>query len=93
MIITIQGGAVVLPGEVRERFGLRDGSTLAVDTSEGGILLRPLAEDDIEIYSRERRAEFFLNNAVTDEDYAQAVVEVRRMGVEPDSIPHTRPSD
>jgi AbrB family looped-hinge helix DNA binding protein len=93
MIITIQGGAVVLPGEVRELFGLRGGSTLAVDTSEGGIIFRPLAEDDIEIYSSERRAEFVLHNAVNDEDYAQAVEEVRRMGVEPESIPHTRPSD
>lgn len=91
-IITVQGGAVALPDDVRERYGLRDGSTLIVDASESGILLRPFDEDDIEIYTPERKAEFFLNNALDAEDYAWAVSKVRRMGIDPDSIPHKKPS-
>jgi hypothetical protein len=44
----------------------------------------------VEVYSPERRAEFLLTNAVDDEDYQGAADEVRRMGLDPDSIPHRR---
>jgi hypothetical protein len=42
----------------------------------------------VEVYSPERIAEFLLSNAVDAEDYAEAVEEVRKMGLNPDSIPH-----
>jgi hypothetical protein len=32
-----------------------------------------------------------LNNAVTSRDYAWAVREVRKMGLDPRSIPHEKP--
>jgi len=46
----------------------------------------------MERYSPERKAEFLLNNAVDDTDYLKARKEVRRLGLDPDSIPHQRPS-
>jgi AbrB family looped-hinge helix DNA binding protein len=85
---TIEGGAVVIPAELRERYGLEDGSVLVIEADEGGILLRPEGEPGIERYTLERKAEFLLNNAIDADDYAWAVEEVRRMGVDPESVPH-----
>lgn len=45
----------------------------------------------IEIYTNERIAEFLLNNAVGQEDYARAREEVRKLGLDPDKIPHDKP--
>ena len=46
----------------------------------------------LEIYSPERRAEFLLSNAVDAKDYAAAVEEVRKLGIDPPNIPHLRPA-
>jgi hypothetical protein len=46
----------------------------------------------VEIYTPERRAEFLLSNAVDEKDYARALEEVRKLGLDPDSIPHSKPS-
>ena len=46
----------------------------------------------VEIYSNKRKAEFLLNNAVNDADYPNARKAVRRLGFDPDSIPHPRPT-
>ncbi|HZW93132.1 MAG TPA: hypothetical protein VFF64_09285 [Candidatus Eremiobacteraceae bacterium] len=45
----------------------------------------------MERYTPERKAEFLLNNAVDDADYRKAREEVRKLGLDPDSIPHLRP--
>ena len=45
----------------------------------------------IEIYTDERKAEFLLSNAVDEQDYAWAVREVRKLGIDPDTVPHRRP--
>jgi hypothetical protein len=45
----------------------------------------------MENYSPERKAEFLLNNAVDEADYRSARKAVRKMGLNPDSIPHARP--
>jgi hypothetical protein len=47
---------------------------------------------ELEEYTPERIAEFLLSNSVDAEDYAQAVAEVRRMGLNPENILHSRPS-
>ena len=45
-----------------------------------------------ERYTVTRKAEFLLNNAATDAEYRVARREVEALGLDPDSIPHTRPS-
>ena len=45
----------------------------------------------IETYSPERRAEFLLSNAVDAEDYARAVREVEKLGLDPNKIRHKKP--
>ncbi len=84
-------GAVIIPSRLRERYGLQEGALLALEEGPDGIVLRPLREDLIETYTPERKAEFLLQNAVDEEDYAEARAEVERMGLDPDKIPHERP--
>jgi hypothetical protein len=40
----------------------------------------------VEKYSPEDKARFLLANAVTEEDHAWAVAEVRRMGLDPEAF-------
>jgi hypothetical protein len=44
----------------------------------------------VERYAPERKAEFLLSNAVDEDDYRKAQEEVRKLGLDPDSIPHLR---
>jgi hypothetical protein len=43
------------------------------------------------VYSKERKAEFLLNNTVDLDDYEATRIAVREMGLDPDTIPHERP--
>jgi AbrB family looped-hinge helix DNA binding protein len=84
-------GVVVIPADMRRHFGFEVGATVIAEQREDGVLLRPAVTLPIEVYSNERKAEFLLNNAVTDEDYARARDEVRSLGVNPDIVAHKRP--
>jgi len=84
-------GAFVIPARLRKRFGIREGSIVIAEEREDGILVRPAVVMPFERYTPERRAEFLLNNAVGADDYAQAVEEVRRMGLDPDKMDHVKP--
>ena len=46
---------------------------------------------ELEDYTPERIAEFLLSNSVDAKDYAGAVAEVRRMGLDPAKLPHQKP--
>ena len=48
---------------------------------------------DIEIYTSERKAEFLLNNAIDSEDYAKAIGEIRKLGLDPEKVPHDKPKE
>jgi len=83
---------VVIPVALRRRFGIEEGSLLIAEGREEDILLRPaLAVPLLESYSPERKAEFLLSNAVDGKDYARAEEEVRKLGLDPASMPHRRP--
>jgi AbrB family looped-hinge helix DNA binding protein len=84
-------GAVVIPSRLRQRFGLDEGSLVIAEEMADGVLIRPAAAVALEIYSPERRAEFLLSNAVDVRDYARVARLVRRMGLDPDVIPHRKP--
>ncbi|HET7274104.1 MAG TPA: hypothetical protein VFI91_02930 [Longimicrobiaceae bacterium] len=49
------------------------------------------AKPAVEIYTKERRAEFLLTNAVDSADFAKAESEVRAMGLDPEVIMHGKP--
>ena len=84
-------GTVVIPAGMRRKYGFEEGSLVVAEPRAEGVLLRPVVTLPLEIYTPERKAEFLLNNAITREDYEWAVKEVRKLGLEPEIIPHERP--
>jgi AbrB family looped-hinge helix DNA binding protein len=84
-------GAIVVPARLRKRFGIEEGSIVLAEEKDDGILIRPAVLVPVERYSPERKAEFLLSTATTDADYRKARRAVRKLGVDPDSVPHRRP--
>jgi AbrB family looped-hinge helix DNA binding protein len=84
-------GTVVIPAALRRRYGIEEGSFVIAEPREGGVLIRPAVVLPVEVYTPERKAQFLLSNAVDAADYAAAVAEVRRMGLDPKTIPHYKP--
>jgi AbrB family looped-hinge helix DNA binding protein len=84
-------GTVVVPARLRRKFGIEEGSLVIAEEREDGILIRPAVAYPIEIYTPERKAEFFLTNAIDEQDYQEARKAVRKMGLDPDKIRHFRP--
>lgn len=84
-------GAVVVPAKLRKRFGIEEGTLVTAEAREDGILIRPAVLVPVEKYSPERKAEFLLSTATSAADYRRARREVKKLGLDPDSIPHRRP--
>ena len=84
-------GAIIVPAKLRKRFGIEEGSIVIAEEKDNGILIRPAMVVPVERYTPERRAEFLLSNAVDAVDYRKARKEVRKLGLNPDSILHRRP--
>ena len=84
-------GAVIIPISLRRKYGFEEGSLVVAEAREEGVLLRPAVTLPLERYTPERKAEFLLNNAVTPRDYAWALEEVKKMGIDPKTIPHEKP--
>ena len=51
-------GAITIPARLREAFGLKPNDELIIEPSDGGLLLRPVASESIELYTDDRIAEF-----------------------------------
>jgi AbrB family looped-hinge helix DNA binding protein len=84
-------GAIIVPAGLRKRFGIEEGRLVVAEEKEDGILIRPAVIVPVERYTPERKAEFLLSNAVDANDYRRARKEVRKLGLDPDSIRHVRP--
>lgn len=84
-------GTVVIPAELRRRYGLEEGSHVIIEESEDGLLIHSAVVMPIEIYTPQRKAEFLLSNAVDEADYQWARKEVQKIGLDPDDIPHGKP--
>ncbi len=85
-------GAIIVPAKLRKRFGIEEGSIVIAEEKDDGILIRPAMVVPVERYTRERKAEFLLSNAIDEADYRKARKEIRKLGLDPDSIPHRRPA-
>ena len=84
-------GTVVIPAALRKRYGLEEGRQVLVEETAEGLLLRPAITLPVEMYSKGRRAAFLLENAIDRADYERVREEVRKMGLDPDAVPHERP--
>lgn len=85
-------GTVVIPAKIRKRYRLDEGTAMLVEETENGITMRPAITTpvEVEIYTPERLAEFFLNNVMSKDGYLEARKDVEEMGIDPDSIDHIR---
>lgn len=84
-------GAIIVPANLRKRFGIEEGTIVTAEEKDDGILIRPAVVMPVERYTPERRAEFLLSNAIDEADYRSARKAVKKMGLDPDAIPHSRP--
>ena len=55
-------GAIALPQDLIEKYGLKVGGQIVIEESEAGLILRPNDKFPVEIYSDERVAEFEQQN-------------------------------
>ena len=85
-------GAIIVPAKLRKRYGIEEGSIVIAEGTEDGILIRPAVVVPVERYSAERKAEFLLGNTTSRADYERARKAVRKLGLDPDAIPHRRPA-
>ena len=86
-----KGGMVKLPEEVRRLFGVREGKEFTVEMTVDGILIRPVYDERMEVYTDERIAEFLLTNSIGEDEYWDMRQEVVKMGLDPDTILHIKP--
>jgi len=63
-----------------------EGSLIVAEPTPEGILLRPAVALPVETYSPIQKAEFLLNNAVSDDDMRWAEEEIRKMGLDPNAV-------
>jgi len=84
-------GAVIVPARLRKQFGIEEGSFVPAEARDDGILIRPAIILPMEKYTPERKAEFLLSTATSAQDYRRARKEVKKLGLDPDSIPHRPP--
>lgn len=84
-------GGIVIPAHIRKQLGIDPRTLLIGDVRDGALVLRPAVALPIESYSKERIAQFILNNAIDADDYRRAVEQVRSMGLDPERIDHDRP--
>ncbi len=92
IIVMGKRGTLVIPAKIRRQLHLDEGSAIQVETVDNKIVMSPTVTKahEVEIYTPERLAEFFLNNAMDRDDYLEARKEVQAMGIDPDSIDHMR---
>lgn len=83
-------GAIIVPAKLRKRYGIQEGTIVTAEPCDEGVLIRPAVVVPVEVYTPERKAEFLLSNAVSESDYRRARKEVRKLGLDPDAIPHRR---
>jgi len=84
-------GTIVVPAKLRKQYGIEEGAMVTAEARDDGVLIRPAVVVPIEKYTPERKAEFLLSTSTTKKDYARARREVKRLGLDPDSLPHRRP--
>ncbi|WP_031497206.1 AbrB/MazE/SpoVT family DNA-binding domain-containing protein [Bryobacter aggregatus] len=83
-------GTVVIPAKLRRQLGMEDGCLLIVDEVEATLRLRLAKLHNPEPDARLKMASRLLSGAEDLGEYLAAIEEVRRMGFEPEDVPHER---
>lgn len=88
-------GTLVVPAKIRKRLGLEDGCYLSIAERDDCIEFRRVkfGGEKTEASSQDGKralAASILSGATNLGEYLAAIEEVRRMGLEPEEIPHER---
>ncbi|MBM3760062.1 MAG: hypothetical protein FJW36_07425 [Acidobacteria bacterium] len=83
-------GTVVVPAKLRKKLGMADGCLLWVSEVDGAVQLRLAQVVPPENDTRLKMAQRLLSGAEDLAEYFAAMEEVRRMGFDPDEVPHER---
>lgn len=83
-------GTVVIPAKLRKKLGMVDGSLLWVSEVDGAVQLRLAKVVAPDNDARFKMAQRLLSAAENLGEYFAAMEEVRRMGFDPDEVPHER---
>lgn len=83
-------GTVVIPSKLRKKLGMSDGCLLLVSEVEGAVQLRVAKVLTSDGDARLKMAQRLLSGAEDLGEYFAAMEEVRRMGFDPDEVPHER---
>lgn len=83
-------GTIVIPARIRKRLGMTDGCLLVVEEKDSTIELRVARIEPHAGDSKVKLASSLLSAAENLGEYLAAIEEVRRMGLEPDEVPHER---
>ena len=83
-------GTVVIPSKIRKRLGMSDGCLLVVTEDDGSVQLRVAKVMRHDGEARLKMASRLLNAAEDLGEYFAAMEEVKRMGFEPEEVPHER---
>lgn len=83
-------GTVVIPAKMRKKLGMTDGCLLLVSEEEGAVQLRVAKVLTPDSDARLKMAQRLLSGAEDLGEYFAAIEEVRRMGFDPDEVPHER---
>ena len=84
-------GTLVIASTLREEYGLADGQDVIQEPTLDGILIRAAISVPIRRYSNTDKAAFLLNSTSNAKEYAEAVAEVKSMGLDPKKIQHRKP--
>lgn len=83
-------GTVVIPAKLRKKLGMTDGCLLSVDEVDGAVQLRVAKVLTSDGDARLKMAQRLLSGAEDLGEYFAAMEEVRRMGFDPEEVPHER---
>ncbi len=61
-------GQITLPAEVRERLGIRPGGVVVLEEQEGGVMVRPAAVVEIDVYSDDQIAQWDAEDKLSEEE-------------------------
>jgi len=84
-------GTIVIASELREFYGLIEGAQVIQEPRPDGVMLRPAVSLPVRLYSDEEKAQFILNAAANQQEYAAAISDVKALGLDPSKIPHSPP--
>jgi len=71
-------GQLTLPAEVREKFGLEEGSVMTLEDRDGAIILRPAALLEVEIYGQDQIQSWMAADYIPEDEKRKLVSKLKK---------------